>query len=89
MQYQNNYTFLDCKYCLQRKENKYCVKESFRSDKPGTSLVKQTQLALNTLENKRCFIDEYNSIQWGCNPSGRVLKQPLYLSGPLFDSEDD
>ena len=32
-------------------------------------MVKQTKIALNTFDDKRCYFDKYNSIPWGHNPS--------------------
>ena len=31
-------------------------------------MVKQNKIALNTFD-KRCYIDKYNSIPWGHNPT--------------------
>ena len=32
-------------------------------------MVKQKKIALNTFDDKRCYIDKYNSIPWGHNPA--------------------
>ena len=64
----NKYTLEDYKYCLENNEIKYGVNYSFRSNKYETTMVKQQKIALNTFDDKRCYIDKYNSIPWGHNP---------------------
>ena len=32
-------------------------------------MVKQKKIALNTFDDKRRYIDKYNSIPWGHNPT--------------------
>ena len=32
-------------------------------------MVKQKKISLNTFDDKRCYIDKYNSIPWGHNPT--------------------
>ena len=65
----NKYTLEDYKYCLENNEIKYGVNYSFRSNKHEISMVKQKKIALNTFDDKRCYIDKYNSVPWGYNPS--------------------
>ena len=50
-------------------EMKYGVNYSFRSNKQEISMVKQKKMALKTFDDKRCYIDEYDSVPWGYNPS--------------------
>ena len=57
------------KYCLEKNEIKYGVNYSFRSNKHEIAMVKQKKTALNTIDDKRCYIDKYNSIPWGHNPT--------------------
>ena len=33
------------------------------------TMVKQKEIALNTFDDKRFYIDKYNSIPWGHNPT--------------------
>ena len=65
----NKYTLEDYKYCLENNEIKYGVNYSFRSNKHENTMVKQKKIALNTFDGKRCYIDKYNSIPWGHNPT--------------------
>ena len=65
----SKYTLEDYKYCLQNNEIKYGVNYSFRSNKHEITMVKQKKIALNTFDDKRCYIDKYNSIPWGLNPT--------------------
>ena len=58
----NKYTLEDYKYCSENNEIKYGVKYSFRSNKHEITMVKQKKIALNTIDDKRCYIDKYNSI---------------------------
>ena len=64
----NKYTLEDYKYCLENNEIKYGVNYSFRSNKHEIAMVKQKKIALNTFDDKRYYIDKYNSIPWGYNP---------------------
>ena len=32
-------------------------------------MVKQKEIALNTFDDKRCYIDKYIRVPWGYNPS--------------------
>ena len=64
----NKYTLEDYKYCLENNESKYGVNYSFRSNKLEITLVKQKKIALNTFDDKRCYIDKYISVPWGHNP---------------------
>ena len=59
----------DYKYCLENNEIKYGVNYSFISNKHEITMVKQKKIALNTFDDKRCYIDKFNSIPWGHNPS--------------------
>ena len=68
VQDQNKYTVEDYKYCLENNEIKYGVNYSFRSNKHEITLVKQKKIALNTFDDKRCYIDENFSVRWGNNP---------------------
>ena len=68
MQDHNKYTLEDCKYCLENNEIKYGVNYSFRSNKHEITLVKRKKMALNTFDDKRCYIDKYISVPWGFNP---------------------
>ena len=65
----NKYTLEDYKDCLENNDTKYGVNYSFRSNKHEIIMVKQKKIALNTFDDKRCYIDKYNSIPWGHNPS--------------------
>ena len=65
----NKYTLEDYKYCLEKNENKYGVIYSFRSNKHKITMVKHKKIALNTFDDKRCYIDKNNSIPWGHNPT--------------------
>ena len=65
----NKYTLEDYKYCLENNEIKYGVNYSFRSNKHEITMVYQKKIALNTFDDKRCYIDKYNSIPWGHNPT--------------------
>ena len=65
----NKYTLGDYKHCLENNEIKHGVNYSFRSNKHGITLVKQKKIALNTFDDKRCYIDKYISVPWGYNPS--------------------
>ena len=59
----------DYKNCLENNENNYIVNYSFRSNKHEIILVKQKKIALNTFDDKSCYIDKYISVPWGYNPS--------------------
>ena len=63
------YSLEDYKYCLGNNEINYGVNCFFRSNKHEITLIKQKKIALNTLDDKRCYIDKYNSIPWGHNPT--------------------
>ena len=63
------HTLEDYKHCLEKNENKYGVNYSFRSNKHEITMVKQKKIALNTFDDKRCYIDKHNSIPWGHNPT--------------------
>ena len=65
----NKYTLEDYKYCLENNEIKYCVHYSSRSNKHEITRVTQKKIALYTVDDKRCYIDKYNSIPWGHNPT--------------------
>ena len=65
----NKYTLEDYKYCLENNETKYGVNYSFRSNKHEVKMVKQKKIAVDTFDDKRCYIDKYISVPWGCNPS--------------------
>ena len=69
VQNHKKYTLEHYKYCLDNDEIKYGVNYSFRSNKHETTMVKQKKIALNTFDDKRCYIDKYYSIPWGHNPS--------------------
>ena len=62
------YTLEDYKFCLENNEIKYGGNYSFRSDKHEITMVKQKKIALNTFDDKRCYIDKYISVPWGHNP---------------------
>ena len=57
------------KYCLENDEIKYGVNYSFKCNKHEITLVKQKKLALNTFDDKKCYIDKYISVPWGQNSS--------------------
>ena len=65
----NKYTLEDYKYCLENNEIKYGVNYCFRSNKHEITMVKQKKIALNTFDDKRFYIDKYNSIPWAHNPT--------------------
>ena len=65
----NKFTLEDYKYCLENNEIKYGVNYSFGSNKHEIAMVKQKKIALNTFDDKRCYIDNYISVPWGYNPS--------------------
>ena len=65
----NKYTLEDYKNCLENIEIKNGVNYSFRSNKHEITMVKQRKIALNTFDDKRCYIDKYISVPWGHNPS--------------------
>ena len=65
----NKFTLEEYKYCLENNEIKYGVNYSFRSNKHEIAMVKQKKIALNTFDDKRCYIDKYISVPWGYNPS--------------------
>ena len=69
VQDQNKNTLEDYKYCLENNEIKYGVNFSFRSNKHEITMVKQKKIALITFDDRRCYIDKYNSITWGHNPT--------------------
>ena len=64
----NKYTLEDYKFWLENNEIKYGVNYSFRSNKHEITMVKQKKIALNTFDDKRCYIDKYISVPWGHNP---------------------
>ena len=68
----NKYTLEDYKFCLDNNEIKYGVNYSFRSNKHEIAMVKQKKIALNTFDDKRCYIDKYISIPWGYNPPQNI-----------------
>ena len=63
------YTLEYFKYCLENNEIKEGVNYSLRSSKHEITMVKQKKIALSTFADKRCYIDNYISVPWGCNPS--------------------
>ena len=65
----NKYILEDYKYCLENNEIKYVVNYSFRSNTQEITMRKQIEMALNTIDDKRCYIDKHNSIPWGHNPT--------------------
>ena len=65
----NKYTLEDYKNCLENDEIKYSVNYSFRSNQHEITMVKQKKIALNTFDDKKCYIDKYNSIPWGHSPA--------------------
>ena len=65
----NKYTLEDYKYRLENNEIKYSDNYSFRSNKHEITMVKQKMIALNTFDDKRCYIDKYISVPWGYNLS--------------------
>ena len=65
----NKYTLENYEYCLEKNEIKYGVDSSFRSNEHEITLVKQKKIALNTFDDKRWYIDKFNSIPWGHNPT--------------------
>ena len=65
----NKDTLEDYKYCLENNQIKYGVNYSFRSNKHEITMVKQKKIALNTFDDKRCYIDKYISVPWGHNLS--------------------
>ena len=69
MQHHNKYTLEDYKYCLENNDFEYCVNYSFRSYKHEITLVKQKKIALNTFDDKRCYIDVFISVPCGYNPT--------------------
>ena len=71
----NNYTLEDYKYCLDNNENKYGANYSFRDNKHEITMGKQKQIALNTIDDKRCYFDKYNSIPWGHNPTSKMTQK--------------
>ena len=58
----NKYTLEDYKYCLENSEIKCGVNCSFRSNKHEITMVKHKKIALNTFDDKRCFIHKYISV---------------------------
>ena len=64
----NKCTLEDYKYCLENNEIKYGVNLPFRTKEHENTLVKQKKIALNTFDDKRCYIDKYISVPWGHNP---------------------
>ena len=65
----NKYILEDYKYCLENNEIKYGVSYSFRSNKHEITMVKQKKIALNTFDDKRCYLDKYISVPWGYIPT--------------------
>ena len=66
----HNKDFLeDGKDCLENSEAKYGVNYTFRSNKHESIKEKQRKLALNKVDDKRCYIDKIISEPWGYNPS--------------------
>ena len=49
-------------------ENKYGDQWTFSGKRHEISLIKQGSRALNTFDDKRCYIDKYISVPWGHNP---------------------
>ena len=52
-------------------------------------MVKQKKIALKTFDDKRCYIDKYNSIPWGHNPTSKlshknikIFINEIYSKGP-------
>ena len=72
VQNHNKYTLEDYKNCLDNNEIKYGVNYSLRSDKHEITMIKQKKMALKPFDDKRCYIDKYNSIPWGYNPPQNV-----------------
>ena len=58
----NEYTLENYKICLENNEIKYGVHYSFRSDKHEITMVKQQKIALNTFDDKRCYILVYRGV---------------------------
>ena len=65
----NKDTLKDYKFCSENNEIKCGINYSFRSNKHEITMARQKKIALNTFEDKRCFIDKYISVPWGHNPS--------------------
>ena len=53
----NKHTLEDYEDCSERNEIKNDVNFSFRSNKHEIRMMKQKKIALNTFDNKRCYID--------------------------------
>ena len=75
----NKYTLEDYKHCLENNEIKYGVSYSFRSNKPEITMVKQKKIALNTFDDKRCYIDKDESIPWGHNPTSSMTQKNIKI----------
>ena len=85
----NKYTLEDYKYCLENNEIKYGINYSLRSNKHEITMVKQKMIALNTFDDKRCYVDKLISVPWGHNPSSKMTQKnikifvnEIYSKGP-------
>ena len=65
----NKYNLEGYRFCLENKEIKYGVNCSFRSNKHEIIMVNKKKIDLNTFNDKRWYIDIYNSVPWGYYPS--------------------
>ena len=62
MQDHIKYTSEPLKKGFENQDHLYGVNYSFRNNKQEISLVKFPKIALNTFDDKRCYIDKFNSV---------------------------
>ena len=71
MQDHKKYNLEDYTFCLE-KEMKYSVVYSFMSKRFEISMVTQKKIALNTFDDRRCYIVKNNSVPCGYSTRSEI-----------------
>ena len=51
--------------CLENNQNYYATNYSLKSKKHEITMIKQDKIALSSFDDKRCYINTYESVPYG------------------------
>ena len=79
----NKYTVEDNKNCLGKNRKKCGVNYSLGSNTHDISLTKRKKIALNSFDDKRCYVVIYKNVTWDYNPPGCGCKEHFKIKHSL------
>ena len=65
VQNSNKFMFDEYFNCLENNQNYYATNYSLKSKKHEITMIKQDKIALSSFDDKRCYINTYESVPYG------------------------